>query len=419
MNILVLMPILITLCGTYFLFKLRFFYIAHPIKTLRKATASLKEKGAFLSFSLALAGTLGIGNIIGVGVGLSVGGAGSVFWLFVSSLFSMILKFSEAALSAEVGCGEGMLGIIRSAFGKASAKISSLYALLLLILCFFMGAALQSASACDYAFTSLGLSPYKSGIMLLFVVFVSLLIGSKKIEKITSIIIPLTTLIYIMLCIGTIILNFTNLPSALLRVMKGAFSFDSASGGLIGFITSEKIKEGYLRGILSNEAGTGTSTIAHSLNTSRDSGAVGVVAMLEVVFDTVILCMLTAFSALVCIDDFSEMSGIGVIYHSIGSAFATLSEYLLFVSVFAFAYSTVVCWYYYGRFAYKYLFGCSSELPFAFLFLLSVLFGCVFGTELLIGTVDTVLLFLSLISLGALIKNSDRIKALSERSGLI
>ena len=70
MNILVLMPILITLCGTYFLFKLRFFYIAHPIKTLRKATASLKEKGAFLSFSLALAGTLVIGNIIGVGVGL-------------------------------------------------------------------------------------------------------------------------------------------------------------------------------------------------------------------------------------------------------------------------------------------------------------------------------------------------------------
>lgn len=418
MEFLWILPVMISFAGAYFMFKLNFFYLLHPIKTFRKAACCLREKGAFISFSLALAGTLGIGNIVGVAVGISVGGAGAVFWIFVSSFFSMILKYCESSLSSEIGNGKGMIGIIKSTFGRASDKISLLYAVLILLICFFMGAGLQSASICECAFATLSLPNKTSALILLFVMAVSLYIGAKKIEKITAIAIPLTTIIYIFLCILTVILNFDALPNAVLRVVRDAFEADSAIGGVFGFFTSKQIKEGYLRGILSNEAGAGTSTIAHSLNKSSDSGAVGVMGMLEVVFDTFILCMLTAFSALVCIEDFSNLSGIAIIYKSIGAVIGAVSEYLLLICIFTFAYSTIVCWYYYGRFAYKHLFGEGRELLFAFLFLSSVYFGCCVPVEILITLSDVVLLMLSVITLSALKKNSDRIKTLSERSGL-
>ena len=274
MDFLYILPIIVTFTGAYFLFKLRFFFIKHPKKTVKKIKKAIGEKGAFRSITLALAGTLGIGNIVGVAVGISVGGPGAVFWLFVSSLFAMVIKYAEASLCAEFGDGKGMIGVVAKSFGRLSRPMSIAYSVLILAICFVMGAALQSASIGQCASFTLGMSENVTSIILIIVLLFSIIGGSLKIEKITMILIPVTTIIYILLSCFAILLNIEKIPEAFFCVMSSAFDGESAFGGIIGFLLSDKIKEGYLRGILSNEAGAGTSSIAHSINKSADSGAV-------------------------------------------------------------------------------------------------------------------------------------------------
>ncbi len=419
MSILSLMPLMVTASGAYFLVRLRFFFFLHPKKCVKMALENLKGNGAFSSFALALAGTLGIGNIVGVAVGISVGGAGAVFWLMVSSVFSAVIKYCEGALCADFGDGKGMIGVIENSLDSASRPLSKIYGALILVLSLVMGGALQSASIGQCACECLNFSSLASAFLIVLSLLFAVVGGNKKINKIINIIIPLTTLIYIFLCLCTIFKNFNRLDEAVSSIFLSAFKSESVGGGILGFFFSEKIKEGYLRAILSNEAGTGTSSIAHSLNPSENLSSVGIMGMLEVIFDTVILCGLTSVSLLVSVEDFSSGSGVMTVLSGIGNAFGHVSEYLVFVCIFAFAYSTLICWYYYGSFVYRVLFSRKGGAVFGTAFFVSVFFGAMVNSDALITASDVVLFLLSLISLSALIKNSDRIVFLSENSGII
>lgn len=419
MSVLSLMPLMVTASGAYFLVRLRFFFFLHPKKCLKMAFENLRGRGAFSSFALALAGTLGIGNIVGVAVGISVGGAGAVFWLMVSSLFSAVIKYCEGSLSVDYGDGKGMIGVIENSFGRYSRPLSQIYGALILLLSFVMGGALQSASIGQCAYECFGLSSVISAFLITAALLFAVAGGGNNIKKIINIIIPLTTIIYIMLCFCAIIKNFNCIDKALISIFSSAFKVESAGGGIVGFLLSQKVKEGYLRAILSNEAGAGTSSIAHSLNPSSNLSSVGIMGMLEVVFDTVILCGLTAVALLVSVDDFSSYSGVLIVLSGIGGTFGAVSEYLVFVCIFAFAYSTLICWYYYGSFAYQILFLRNGAICFATLFFASVFFGATVKGDVLITVSDAVLFLLSVISLSALMKNSDRIVFLSENSGIV
>ncbi len=419
MNILSVLPLVVTLSGAYFLYRLKFFFILHPKKTFKKGIAAAEGKNALPSLSLALAGTLGVGNIVGVAVGISVGGPGAVFWLLFSSVFSLIIKYCESVLTCDMGEGLGMIGVIEKSFGRFSRFASILYAALALALSFVMGAALQSASIGQSAELGFSLSPKKAAAVLLIFVLIPIIFGSEKIEKITVIIIPLATIIYIFLALSAIVFNFERVLPAVKLVFSSAFSAESIGGGILGFLFSDKIKEGYLRGILSNEAGAGTSSFAHARNAGEDAVGVGIMGMFEVFFDTVILCMITALASLVSLEDFSGKSGVQIILSGIGSVYGGFSEYLVFLCIFAFAYSTIVCWYYYGDCACRYLFPKSRCILFSVLFLGFAVFGVGIKGDFLIKITDFILLGLSLISLSSLMKNSDRIVLLSEKSALM
>lgn len=419
MSLLSLLPLAVTSVGTYFLFKLKFFFILHPKKTLGKAIAAAGGKNALPSLSLALAGTLGVGNIVGVAVGIAVGGAGSVFWLLLSSLFALVIKYCESVVSSDMGDGLGMIGVIEKSFGRLSRAASRSYAALALVLSFVMGAALQSASIGQSAELGFSLSPSKTAFFLLIFLLIPIIVGNKKIEKITVIVIPLATIVYIFLALSTIISNYERIFPAIKLIFHSAFAPESIGGGILGFLFSDKIKEGYLRGILSNEAGAGTSSFAHARNGTDDSAAVGIMGMSEVFFDTVVLCMITALATLVSVDTFSGKGGVLIILSGIGSVYGELSEYLVFLCVFAFAYSTIVCWYYYGGCACRYLFPKGHGILFSVAFLAFALFGVGIKGDVLIKATDFILLGLSVISLCALMKNSDRIVNLSEKSGIM
>ena len=165
MDFLMLLPIFVTGVGMYMLVKLRFFFIVHPVKTGKRLFAALRKKENFSALALALAGTLGVGNIFGVAMGIIVGGAGSLFWLFISAFFSMAIKYSEAVLSADnisidsdSSSHGGMHYVLKRAFTKHGGKIGAVYAALAMILSFTMGASLQSRSIAGAVEKSIGTS---------------------------------------------------------------------------------------------------------------------------------------------------------------------------------------------------------------------------------------------------------------------
>ena len=413
-----LLPLFVTAAGTFFLIKLRFFFIVHPIKTAKKLRCAVSDRESRRALSLALAGTLGVGNIVGVAFGISVGGAGALFWLLISGIFSGVIKYAESSLAADkkCECGGGMMYVLFASFRRVGRFLGVIYAVLCLFLSLTMGSALQSQSAILGVREVVELPEYILAFVFAVAVLVTVIGKSEKIEKATAKIIPASTIIYIFLSFGVIILNISSLPRVLERIFREAFSFKSFGGGVSSFIAVRAIREGYARGLLSNEAGAGTSSMAQSKSNLK-AAEVGLLGITEVFFDTVLLCTLTGLAVLLSGADSSQSSGMGIVIDAVtripfGKATVT-------ILICAFAYSTVICWYYYGCSCIRFLFGKARDASFTAVFIFSVYIGFVIPTSLLIYASDVLLFCMSILTLLALIKNSERIVFLSEQYGLL
>lgn len=404
------LPIIVTVVGLYLLIRLRFFFIAHPIRTAREFLSALGDRDARRAFFLALAGTLGVGNIFGVSAGLLIGGGGSLFWLFISSLFAMIIKYSETLLVFDVGAEQGGTAtVLTRVFSRSGRLLAPIYSALTVLLAFFMGASMQSAALTDVTEKSLGISPILTALILIILLLPCLLGGAKKIESITEIVIPLTTIIYISLCFATIFVNFHRLDDVIVDVITSAFNFKSAIGGGVMFLA---VREGFARGILSNEAGVGTSAMAHSRSLGRSPHVAGLFAMCEVVFDSSLLCILTGIAVLVSVPDISAFNTpMSLVNAAFCSALGAPVSYLLTLLILAFAYSTIICWYYYGMECSRLYFGKMSWL-YPPLFVAAVLTSGLLPPSFLLYFTDLLLLLMSLMTLSAILKKTPRIAEL-------
>ena len=396
MSISGLLPLMVGGVGLYLLFRLRFFYIAHPIRTVREIASALRDRDSRRSLALALAGTLGVGNIFGVGAGLMIGGAGALFWLMVSSVFAMVIKYAETLLAYDVKGGRGFSDLLRPPF-------SLIYAILILLLSLFMGSALQSAAVIDVAKCGLGLKSVFSAIILLILLLPCLIYGIGKIEKITEIIIPMTTIIYIIMCFCVIFMNFSRLSCAIAEIIFSAFRPISFVSGVIPVA----VREGFSRGILSNEAGIGSSSMAHIRGGKRSPHVAGLFGILEVFFDTTLLCTLTGLAILMSGVDVSTFSTpMSLVTAAFVGTMGDFSGYVLTFLILSFAYATIICWYFYG-----------SEIcrhrGFALAFIIFLLLPIVTKMDFLIYSTDLIILFMAVIVLSRIIKGRDRIALLS------
>ena len=401
MEISLLIPLLVTASGAYLLFKFKFFFILHPLRTFGEFAAELKNRQSRRSFFLALAGTLGVGNIFGVSAGILIGGAGSLFWLILSTPFAMVLKYAETMTVCQYPeIKGGMSEVIEHRLGRWGRGLAGIYAGFTVLLAFFMGGAMQSGAICDIADSTLGLKPVFCSFILVILFLPCLFGGVEKIEKITEILIPLTTIIYIILCFAVILVHYDRLPLAINQVIKSAFSPTACLGG----ISATAIKEGFARGILSNEAGVGTSALAHSRAEGRSPHVAGLFGIFEVFFDTALLCTLTGLAILVsCTDPTAFSTPMSLV----GAAFSgTLGKgcgSVLTLLTFSFAYSTVICWYFYGRrlstLYFKRLAKIYPPIFLAFLTLSSSL-----RSGFLLYVVDVLMLFMSILTISAILK---------------
>ena len=411
MDIRVLVPIFVFIVGSYFAVRFASVFIRTKARYNGESGFSFKKLG---TLTLALAGTLGVGNIFGVATAIIIGGAGSVLWLLISSFFSAVIKYAEVKLSLSYSDSGGMISTLKRSFGSSGKALSMLYAFGALMLGAVMGFALQGGSFSECLYVSFGIPQFMSALVMIGTLLWIVSGNKGKIKKFTAIIIPLTTIVYVFMSIMMILQNFERLPHVIKMIIDDAFYVDSGVGGVLGFIISSRVREGFCGGILSNEAGAGTSSFAHT--SGDDIGGVG--GVLEVLFDTVILCMLTALATLCALPDFTPYSsGVELVLSAVYSSFSGGGIGAVCFIAFCFALCTSACWFYYSTECARELFGKSPEKTIATVMSLCILFGSYTDGKYLVIASHYLLLLLSVLSLGALIKNSDRVikLTLSER----
>ncbi|MBQ9805152.1 MAG: sodium:alanine symporter family protein [Clostridia bacterium] len=365
-----MLPGLLMIGGLFFFIYLKGGPFRHPIRMLRVLSAKPKEGGMSprRALLLALAGTLGVGNLVGVANALWIGGAGAVFWMWVSALVAMILKYAEILLAvAHRRCGEGgffggsyyyiMDELNRRKRGKAAVIVGGVVASLMILNGFSMGCIIQ-ANAVSTAFQGVaGVSPWLIGGVLVALACPIILRGTKGISALTEILVPIMTGGYLILSVAVLILRRENLAPAFRSIFQSVFSAEAVGGGLFGFFTSRALKVGTMRGLMSNEAGCGTAPTAHAAADCESPASQGIWGIVEVFVDTIVLCTATAMVILVSYDQVAPL-GEDAMMMSIKAYSSVLggwSEWFFCAAVVCFAFATLLCWANYGMESVRFL----------------------------------------------------------------
>ena len=347
----IILPLLLFGGGVFYLFKLRFFFILHPRRFFRALRGA--DGGSLKSLSVALAGTLGIGNIVGVGSAILAGGYGAVFWMVASALLSMGLKYAEVFLAMKSQRSKGgklyggapyyIYDGARARFGcRAAFAFGSLFAVFSIINSLTTGNLVQ-INAISSLFP---ISPLLLGVILALTVFFIVLRGQKSVGAVCSALIPVLSVFYVLLCLIIIFKKISDVPDALYQILRGAFNIKSVTGGTLGFGIASAIRYGVSRGLLSNEAGAGTSPLAHATSSSEPH-AQACLGIFEVFFDTVVLCTLSALVLILSGVDGST-DALSFVTRAFGSELGALGKYGVSVSCLLFAVATVAAQYFYG-----------------------------------------------------------------------
>lgn len=341
-------------CGFFYLIKNRAFPFIAP-----KWIFCNLFKGNILSslkaMTLALAGTLGVGNIVGVATAIHLGGPGAVFWMLVSAFVAMAVKYAEVylALLWKKGGHGGAFYYIKYALGRPVTAV--VFSLLCILSSFTVGNIIQTNSVALAFKDELGAPPILTGVIIAALSFMVICRGSRAISSFTLRLIPLLTAIYLIFSLIIIIWGRHLLPSILKEILRAAFSFSGVGGGIVGFFISGAVRYGVLRGIGSNEAGCGTSPIAHASAENASPEVQGCWGIFEVFADTVLMCTVTALVILISPQYINDYDGIALAIKAFESFYGNMAGVIISVSIFFFALSTVIAWSFYGSEAVYFL----------------------------------------------------------------
>ncbi|MFA6948833.1 MAG: amino acid carrier protein [Eubacteriales bacterium] len=349
------LPLVMIICGGFFIVRLRGFYIFHPAKVCGAlANGGKGEKSSFRALSVALAGTLGVGNIAGVAAAVTAGGAGALFWMWISALCAMALKYAETSLSIRFrGGGCGAFSYISRCFkgGRAARIISSIFAVLCLGASFSIGSVVQINAAAKSLSRVFAIPELVCGALFAAVAAAVVFGGFSRISSVTARLVPPLCAVYIVLCAAMLISGRAYLGGIMRDIFAGAFDLGSAAGGIGGFLLMRSLRFGVARGVLSNEAGCGTSPFAHAEADAPNPAAQGCFGIFEVFCDTVILCTLTGLCTLIFLKQYPECAifdGIPLSLMVFENSFGCFGGMFLAISTALFALASYLCWAFYG-----------------------------------------------------------------------
>ena len=352
------------------------------------------EISQFQALTTAVSGTVGIGNIAGVAVAISMGGPGATLWLIIAGFLGMSTKFAECTLGVkyrqqhEDGSVSGgpmfylERGLAERSWPKLGKGLGVFYAAAMVIGCLGIGNMFQSNQAAAILINVTGGQAsffsdkeWLLGVIMAIAVGVVIIGGIRSIANTTSKLVPGMALLYVVSALFIIGLNYAELPAAFSAIWQGAFSPEGISGGLVGVMII-----GFRRAVFSNEAGLGSAAIAHSTARTPHPASEGYVALLEPFIDTVVICTMTALVIITTVYE-PGLAGGGVSGIELTSrAFASAAGWApipLSIAAALFAFSTMIAWSYYGLKAFTYLVGRSpmADLGFKVFFLLFVVLG--------------------------------------------
>jgi alanine or glycine:cation symporter, AGCS family len=380
--------------ATYFTIKMGFINIkgfGHAIGLVMGKYDNPNDKGEvshFQALATALSATVGLGNIAGVAIAITLGGPGATFWMILAGFLGMSSKFVECTLGVKYRQinekGEvsgGPMYYLSTALAEMKmGGLGKVLAVIFAILCiggsFGGGNMFQANQAYSQLITVLPMVDGRGawfGLILAILVAVVILGGIKSIARVTEKIVPLMCGFYVLVALIIILMNFTRIGEVLWLIFDGAFNPDALKGGIIGVLVV-----GFQRAAFSNEAGVGSASIAHSAAKTDEPVSEGIVALLEPFIDTIVVCTMTAL-VIIFTGSYENPEGLeGTRLTS--SAFASVFPwfpYLLVVAIFLFAFSTMISWSYYGLKAWTYLFGNTkaTEYTYKFIFLCFIVVG--------------------------------------------
>ena len=359
----------------------------------------------FQAVTTALAGTVGTGNIAGVTGAIFMGGPGAVFWMWVSAFFGMCTKYAEIALAVkfrETGDDGkfhgGPMYYITNGLGKNWKFLAIIFALLGGLASFGIGNIAQTNEIAGAMSSLFGMSPLVTGIVLAVIVAIVVIGGVKRIGQVTSLLVPFMSLIYVVAGIAVIVLRITDIPAALATIITSAFSFEAVGGGIFGYAIMLAIRQGFARGVFSNEAGLGSAPIAHAASSTEEPAEQAIWGVFEVFFDTIVICTITSL-AVVLSGVLDTAGGLDAFASKGAAAVAAFNMILpgniaglvIQVSLIFFALSTVLGWSYYGERCWGYLSNDNKivDMIYKVLFVLMCIVGATGSGTLMWDIADT------------------------------
>ena len=360
--------------------------IVPTVKSLGKkkqADGRVRSISQFEAFSTAISGTVGTGNIVGVVAAILSGGPGAILWMWISAFFGMVTNYAENVLGLYFRKKDSKGNLAGGSFYYIAYGLKWKWlAYLAAIFCIFAsigmsgvqtnkisGTLSEAVSRASGGTVSVDLVKLIVGIVVAVVAAVIIIGGIKRIGKVASMLVPFMSLLFIVLAIIAIVTHYYRIPEAFSMIFTTAFNFNAVGGGILGYMFATVIKKGMARGVFSNEAGLGSSVIAHSASETREPVKQGLWGVFEIFFDTFVICTLTALMFLTTfdvatlnaldlnengIDSFMSMSMFSTNFGAFGTA-----TFSIILPLFAF--TTIIAWSYYGEKGVEFFFGFMKE----------------------------------------------------------
>ncbi|MEP2235930.1 MAG: alanine/glycine:cation symporter family protein [Alteripontixanthobacter sp.] len=380
------MTIILLGIGLWIMIGLKFYPIRKLGSAFKGLFAGRKAAGdgeisPFAALSTALSGQVGTGNLAGVATAITLGGPGAIFWMWVTALFGMALAFAEGSLAiryrertSDGVLRGGPMTYIMMGLGKKWTWLAVLFCLGTLFSALVTGNSIQANAVADGLNELFGIEEWLGGLIVAVLVFIVILGGIKSIGSVAEKVVPFMAATYIVMAIIALILNFGDLGETFGLIFYGAFNPQAATGGFVGAAIIIALRAGVARGLFSNEAGQGSTAIAHAVAQTNDPEQQGRMAMLGTFIDTIVICTMTALVILTVRGDFtgggeavahawqSDRVGFEMTSGAFAAAFPVelgsipIGTLVASIALILFVFTTLLTWSYYGERAITFLY---------------------------------------------------------------
>ena len=416
-------PSLVLIVGTGILLTCltRFFQLSHAGHVVKNTIGSLfsRKSGAktageksvsqLQSLCMALAATIGVGNIAGVAAAIASGGPGAVFWMWLSAFFGMMTNYSENVLgiyyrrrNADGEWSGGAMYYLRDGLGgkkgcKTLGKVLSvLFSIFCVLASFGIGNMGQINTISSNMIAAFNVPPVATGFVLMVLAGLVILGGLKRIASVTEKIVPIMALVYIAGALVIVFSNLNKLGAVFTSIFSFAFGFRALGGAAVGLAVKNAVTWGFKRGVFSNEAGLGSSVMVHSASNVKEPVRQGMWGIFEVFADTIVVCTLTAFavlsSGLVDLttgEILTDAIQTALVSEAFSQVFGPFGGKFIAVAVLLFAFSTVLSWSFYGSKAFEFLFGTRATVFYKIVFVAFIIVGATMKLSLAWDISDT------------------------------